>query len=185
MAKKKTDKQRVFVEQYLKTWNATLATELAGYKGTYESMRVIGSQNLTKPHIAEHIEKRMKELTLSADEVLLRLGQHATASISDFIDDAGVIDWKAVKKKGYLIKKIVHRKGQQSVIELHDPQSAIVHMGRHYKLFTDKIKIEDWRHEFIQLIREGKLDYKDVREEIGADLASELFESAGVSISQT
>jgi phage terminase small subunit len=180
-----TNKQKVWIEEYLATWNATEAARRAHYKGKDETLRAVGYENLMKPHIQQAIEKRMKELTLSADEVLLRLGQHATATISDFIDDAGVISWEAVKEKGYLIKKIIHRKGQQSTIELHDPQAAIVHMGRHYQLFTDKIRIDDWRTDIIMLLRGGKLTQEQVVDELGKDIATELFESAGIQIASS
>ncbi len=182
---KLTNKQKAFVEYYLECWNATEAARKAGYSGGYDGLRVIGSRNLTKPHIKIHIDRRMKELTIPADEVIMRLGQHATASVSDFIDETGVIDFRKVKEKGYLIKKIVHRKGQQAQIELHDPQSALVHLGRHYQLFTDKIKIEDWRSEIIDLIRDGRATPEQVINDFGRDLAKELFESANIPISES
>ncbi|MCK4821416.1 terminase small subunit, partial [bacterium] len=56
VARKLTDKQKAFVEAYLKTLNATEAARLAGYNATYESLRRIGSQNLTKPKVREEID---------------------------------------------------------------------------------------------------------------------------------
>lgn len=178
-----SNKERAFVEHYLATWNGTKSMGLAGYKGNDNNLAAMASEYLRKPKIAALIEKRMKELTLKADEVLMRLAQHATSSITDFIDNAGVIDWEAVKEKGYVIKKIIHTKGKQSTIELHDSQAALVHLGRHYALFKDRIQVEDWRTEIIQLLREGKISPEQVMNELGKDLATELFVSAGVSIS--
>ena len=185
MAKKKlTTKQKVWIEEYLATWNATEAARRAQYKGNEDTLKSVGCENLTKPYIQQAIEKRMIELTLSADEVLMRLAQHATASIADFIDNVGVISWEAVKEKGHLIKKIIHIKGKNSTIELRDSQAALVHLGRHYALFKDRIQVEDWRTEIIQLLREGKLTPEQVMNELGKDIATELFISAGISISE-
>ncbi len=41
-----------------------------------------------------------------------------------------------------------------------------------------------WKTEAIQLIQSGAVSFDDVSEELGADIATELFESAGVQISQ-
>ena len=39
-----------------------------------------------------------------------------------------------------------------------------------------------WRSEVLGLIRSGSITAEDVREELGDELAEELFESAGISI---
>lgn len=59
MAKKKlTTKQQRFVEFY--DGNGTEAARKAGYKGTYVTLRRIGSDNLTKPHILSAVRAREK-----------------------------------------------------------------------------------------------------------------------------
>jgi len=130
----------------------------------------------------------MKELAMDADEVLLRLGQQARASIADFIEPIGehqfFLNMDKVKEKGHLIKKIRYTASGPE-IELHDPQAALVHIGKHFALFTDRVKVENWRDEVIELIREGKVDSDDVIEELGSELAQELFESAGIPISSS
>lgn len=50
------------------------------------------------------------------------------------------LDWNAVHEYGHLIKKMKQgRYGWE--IELHDPQNALIHMGRHRKLFTDNVDL--------------------------------------------
>ena len=147
--KELTDKQRAFCEYYLRTWNATESARLAGYKGSYSVVKSIGCENLTKPYLRKYIENRLNDLTLKADEVLLRLSQQASASISDFIEftkEGFNLDQEKIKQYGHIIKKIEHTKYGVR-IELHDSQSALVHIGRYYKLFTDKLEIDDWRNE--------------------------------------
>ena len=136
-----TDKQRVFVEQYLICWNASEAARLAGY--SEKSARSIGSENLTKPNIQELIEQRIATMALSADEVLARLSDLANADMSDFIslsEQGFKIDLKKARDLGrtHLIRKI--RQDQNGIqIELHDAKDALIQLGRHHGLFTDVI----------------------------------------------
>jgi hypothetical protein len=67
-------------------------------------------------------------------------------------------------------------------IELYDKQKALVQLGKHYALFTDKIKNEDWRDTALEYIRNREVSYKALADECGADLATELFKLAGVPV---
>ncbi len=162
MARRKlTGKQRAFIVEYLKDFNQTKAAERAKY--SQKSARQSGSDNMRNPYILEAIELEYKKRAISADEILHRLLSMA---------------------KGETPAKITKKSGGE-IIESYDPKGALELLGKYHALFTERIQIEDWRFEFIQLIREGELEYNDVREELGKDLATELFDSAGVVISQT
>lgn len=65
---KLTAKQQRFCDEYLIDLNATQAAIRAGY--SEKNARNIASENLAKPNIKKHIEKRMeeKEKTLIADQ---------------------------------------------------------------------------------------------------------------------
>lgn len=67
-----TQKQRAFVEHYLKCGNAAEAARLAGY--SKKTARSIGEENLTKPDIRalldEKIAQAEAERIASAEEVL-------------------------------------------------------------------------------------------------------------------
>jgi phage terminase small subunit len=68
-------KRQKFVEEYLRSFNATEAAINAGYsKRTAHS---IGWENLRIPEIAKIISQRLQESAMSADEVLQRLAEHA------------------------------------------------------------------------------------------------------------
>lgn len=137
-----SNKQRIFVEEYLKCWNAAEAARRAGY--SERTARSIGQENLTKPDIIEAIRVRVAETAMSADEVLLRLADMARSSMGDFINEAGSLDLKqaALRDKLHLIKSytITDKGGER--IELHDAQTALVHLGRHHGLFVDRSKVE-------------------------------------------
>jgi phage terminase small subunit len=149
-----TNKQRVFVEEYLTTWNATEAARRAGYSGSDETLAVTGSENLRKPNVSEYIKKRISEKAMSADEVLLRLGEIARGSLKPFTKTRDDDIWPdltadAAQEKFHLLKKIKPKRrvggkpGDEWVeteveIEIHDPLRALELLGRNHKLFTDK-----------------------------------------------
>ena len=45
-----------------------------------------------------------------------------------------------------------------------------------------RIKVDDWRSEIVELLRDGTLTPEEVINELGRDLATELFVSAGIRI---
>ena len=115
MVKKKlTDKQKMFVKEYLVDLNATQACIRAGY--SEDTARQVGSENLSKPYIQEAIQeamsKRAEAVGIKAEDVLKGI-KDLTALVSDpnkkqFNATAGL--------KGYELQ------------------------GKHLKLFTDKVE---------------------------------------------
>lgn len=84
-----TAKQRRFVEEYLKTFNATSAYKKA-YKCQYNTAMVEGSKNLRKPKISEAIKKikneRLEMAEIEGTDILMKYKKIAFADITDFID---------------------------------------------------------------------------------------------------
>ena len=136
-----TGKQKVFVEVYLETLNATEATRRAGYKGNGKTLRSIGSENLTKPNIKWHIEQRVKDRVMAADEVLDRIGAQARGNIGLFVQDYGGIDPKKVIEFGHLVESYSVTKNGIS-IKMHNSQRALELLGKYHQLFTDRVKHE-------------------------------------------
>src|SRR3989304_6948210 len=89
-------KQRVFVDAYLEIWNATEAARRAGY--AEHTARQQGSRLLTNVDIAQELERRIEELTMSANEVLVRMAAQARADVGEFMDDLGNVDVAAIKR---------------------------------------------------------------------------------------
>lgn len=140
-----TRRRQVFVEEYLTCWNAAEAARRAGYsERTAYSM---GPYLLKNIEVEALIRQRISEKTMTADEVLIRLGEHARCDIGDFYDPAtNTVDMRRARSqnKTRLIKKVkqtVRTSETEEVIfteiELVDSQAALVHLGRHHKLFTD------------------------------------------------
>lgn len=162
MAKKHglSAKQFAFCEAYLETLNATEAARRAKYQASSAAVfGVIGHENLRKPKIKAYIEARLGELTMPAEEVLVRLSQQAKgADVTDFaemvtIHEIGEDGEKVVSDirlnidlekihdlgLGHLIKKI-SQTGSGISIEWHNPQKALELLGKYHKLFTEKIE---------------------------------------------
>lgn len=146
--RKPTGKQSAFIDFYLIDFNATNAARKAGYKGSYNTLKSVGCENLTKPYIRAEIERRLKDRHMSGDEAIARLTQQAKSSIADFVDigeDGLVINPDAIKYLGHLIKKIKDTKHGVE-IELHDQQKALELIGKVCGLFRTKVDV-DWRGE--------------------------------------
>lgn len=114
MAKKLTAKQSLFVNEYLVDLNATQAAIRAGY--SEKTAKEIGCQNLTKVNVQEAVQKSMdaraERVESEADWVLRTIKETTEALLPEPEKNATSI------YKG---------------CEL---------LGKHHKLFTDKISVD-------------------------------------------
>lgn len=126
-------KERLFVENYVRCLNATKAALAAGYSA--KTAAVIGYENLIKPHIKTKITELLEAKSLSVEEVVSRLSDHARGSMELFLDESAELSLESEKAKEnyHLIKKLKKRRytsveGAETVtveIELYDAQSAL------------------------------------------------------------
>jgi len=119
---------------------------------------------------------------MPADEVLYRLASHARSDLGAFLVKDGnkiTVDWdKLVEAKLTHLVKTVIPTTHGTRIEFHDAQAALVHLGRHHGLFTDKVKVTNWRDEVVELLRKKQITPEQVIDEFGNDIGSELVKSA-------
>jgi len=141
-----TDKRQAFVNEYLICWNASEAARRAGYSEDTAGSQ--GQRLLKNVEVSEEIRRRISEKTMTADEVLIRLTDHARASMDDCVSFvAGVklpfIDLAKAHENGkmHLIKKLKYTDQGNVEFELHDSQAALALLAKHYKLLTDKQEI--------------------------------------------
>lgn len=76
-----TQKQKVFVAQYLLTLNATEAARRAKYKDPEQA----GYENKRKQEVAQAISAGLAELAMPSDELLARVSDQARGSLDDFL----------------------------------------------------------------------------------------------------
>ena len=141
-----SSKQRLFIDEYLKCWNATQSALNAGYSP--RSAHTIGWENLQKPAIAEEIGRRLNESAMSANEVIQAIGEIGRSDISDFIEideETGrlkSIDFGKAKRAGKLnLIKTITPTANGLKVELHDKMRALELMGKHHGLFMDRVDV--------------------------------------------
>lgn len=191
-----TTKQRAFIDQYLLTLNGTESARLAGYQGDDNTLAVVAYENLRKPKIAAEIESRMGKLTISANETLARVSKQATGTMGDFlafIDGRPYLSLDKARRMGKLdlIKKYretettrTTKDGEQYTtihrdIELYPADGAHDRLMRYHSLYNDKV-VHSWQQEIIDLITAGHMTIEQVKQELGDELATELFKSTGI-----
>lgn len=186
MAKQLTNKQQVFVNEYLQCWNATEAAKRAGYSAA--TARSQGSRMLTNADISEAIQQRLDEIVMSANEVLGRLSFQARGDMADFMDVTGkrldLVKADMAGKLG-LVKKFSHTitdKSENISIELYDAQAALGLLGRYHKLFVDRVQEDNDETRAIEDIRARRIDFAALAEAFDYPYAARLFAKAGVQI---
>jgi len=93
------------------------------------------------------IKQRLEDEAMDANEVLRRLAKQARFDLTPYIThgiEGYDIDVEQLMEDGHgdMIKSIVVlRKYGGTKVELHDAQTALLNMGKRWKLFTDKLQI--------------------------------------------
>lgn len=168
---KLTDKQKVFIEVYLRCLNATQAAREAGY--SENSIRAIACENLTKPYIKAEINRRLAEQVMPASETLTRLALQARNEASAYLNEDGKVDIAALVRDGlqHLVRKIKFgRSGDWVEVEFYDAQSALQLIGRTQGLFVDKTALTD---------PTGKKSYDPLGDDFRSELLSRLSRLSG------
>lgn len=139
-----TYKQRAFVEAFTDPrnpqayLNATRAAEAAGYSPSKRSLRNIGYENMTKPHIRDAVHRALLDRGARPDILVFNWLRRSTADLSDFMTAHG-LDVEAVKRAGlgFMLKGVrVTRDGV--TFELRDPDKAEDMLARHLGMFVDR-----------------------------------------------
>lgn len=189
-----TPRQRLFIEEYLICWNASEAARRAGYK---TRSNTAGAQILSNNVIRAAIDARLAEKRMSADEVLARLTAHAQGSLAPFLQMQGENAWidlttPEATANLHLIKEVEterKRYGKEDNpveefkvrLKIHDPQSALVQLGRYHKLFVDRTRAETWEDDLAELVQQGKASLEDVTGEFGKEIAARIAARVGIS----
>ncbi len=143
-----TRKQRVFVDEYLKCWNASEAARRAGY--TEATAGSQGNRLLKNAEISAEIDERVKASSMSANEVLERLSDFARVTMADFVDIPENLDQrlptfnllKAIRAgKGHLIKKFKYKAEGDFEFELVDAQAALAQLVKIHGMAKETLEL--------------------------------------------
>ena len=127
-----TNKQTIFVAEYIKDFNATQAAIRAGY--SEKTAGAIGAENLTKPEIQEAIStamsERAKRTELTQDYIVSNLMEIVSRTMQA----------TPVIRKG---EQLTDENGQGVwEFDAKNALRALELLGKHLGMFSDKIKAE-------------------------------------------
>lgn len=174
-------KQQTFVDEYLRTWNATKAALAADYSEKTAASQ--GPRLLKNVEIQEEIKKRLESKAMASDEVLSRLAEQVRFDpvpyllFEDIVDEDGYtitrifrgMDLERLSEDGlgHLIKGISKTRNGLK-IEWQDGQKALELIGKHLGLFKEQIE------------HSGKIDVAKVNE-MSDDELEQLARKLGLS----
>jgi hypothetical protein len=136
--RKFTTRQRVFVDEYLKCFNASEAARRAGYTGAAD---VVGPRLLGDVGIRTEIDKRLSEIHMSADEALQVIEQQARANIGEF--------FKLVEEWTFFPLPTYDVLGAKEVTDDTNPDNPKIRVSywvRHVVLDVDKLVDPKYSH---------------------------------------
>lgn len=137
-----TDKQRAFVLEYVKDWNATQAAIRAGY--SEETAGSIGHENLKKPEIRQLIDRHFEDMGLTAERILAEQMVLAFANADDYleVEEGGESRAKAFQSLTRKQKAAVKKIREKRIIKENPDGSVFVDSTMEYELY-DKQKALD------------------------------------------
>ena len=153
MAKKLSEKQQRFVEEYLIDLNATQAAIRAGYRKS-EYTDTNANKILANTSVAEAIAKAMAERSkrtgINQDRVVQELAKLAFVNAADVIDvntatvreDAKPEDLACIQS--VKVKKTTKGKSviEEREIRFYDKKGSLEALGKHLGMFKDKVEVE-------------------------------------------
>lgn len=166
-----TEKQKLFVEEYLIDLNATRAYKVAYPRVKSDDVAAAASVRLLRNvKVANHVNKRMQDrqerTEITQDQVIEELAAIAFARATDYAEvrngSVRIRDTEELSEKQ--IKAIAGIKEGKFGIELkfNDKEKALELLGRHLGMFKDKVEVsgtlENEKTKLDDLIRQMRGD---------------------------
>lgn len=132
-------KQTIFVDEYLKCWNASEAARKAGY--SKKTAGAIGHELLKKPEISDEIQAKLKESHMSADEALDLLSEQARGDLGVF--------FKLIEEWTYYPLPSYEILGYKDVVDDSDkdnPKERTSYWVRHVVLDMERVVDPQYSH---------------------------------------
>lgn len=154
------DKQQRFVDEYLIDLNATQAAVRAGYSpktAMVQGCRLLRNVQVAAA-VAEGQRRKAEELNITASDVLKELVKLGFSNMQDYMkagpDGDPYLDFSELTRDqaAALVEVTVEdykegrgddaRDVRRVKFKLADKRAALVDLGKHFKLFTDKVQHE-------------------------------------------
>lgn len=156
--RKLTNKQRLFIDYYLQSFNASDAAKKAGYSD--KTAYSIGSRLLKDVEVSAEIQEKLAEVHMSAEEALKLTADIARGDIAQLMDVSSMgfnLDMRKAQELGLtgLIKKVKQkvtthiaksesdedREVVELEVELYDKQAAIRDILKIHGKFIDRTDV--------------------------------------------
>lgn len=143
-----TEKQKVFINEYLRDFNGTQAAIRAGYSP--KTARQTAYENLTKPYIRQEVSKELEriydEFKNDQDKIIRELAVVAFSKISDYLT---ILDEEiTIKNSDEVPSEIIGaiseisiadtKDGKRKSIKLHNKIEALKMLVQYHRLFEEK-----------------------------------------------
>jgi hypothetical protein len=134
-----TYKERRFIAYYVGECNGNASG--AARKAGYAHPATDGYRLLRKPYIHAAVEAKVAEVAMSADEVLARVSDIASATFEDFLSVSRQGEWRVNlrrardRNKLHVLKKLKSTK-VGTEIEIKDSLPALIRLGEYHGLWT-------------------------------------------------
>lgn len=152
MAKKAklTEKQQLFVDEYLIDLNATQAAIRAGYSAKtadVQGSRMLGNVKVQQA-IAEQMANRSRRTGINQDRVVLELAKIALVKMTDIVDSYGRIKETATEDDLACIESIKYKSSESDTgsseereVKVASKLKALELLGKHLGMWNDKLDV--------------------------------------------
>ena len=150
MARKLTDKQKKFVEEYLIDLNATQACIRAGYspKTAMEQGYQLLQKTSVQEAIAESMAERSRRTGINQDRVVLELARIAFVKMTDLVDSHGRIKDNATDDDLACIESVKYKQSESETgssvereVKISPKLKALELLGKHLGMWNDKLDV--------------------------------------------
>lgn len=149
-----TPKQQLFVQEYLIDLNATQAAIRAGYSektANEQGCRLLAHVSVSAS-IQEAMDKRSNRTQITADNVLNELAKLGFGNIQNLYTPEGALipihqlPPEVAATVTEITERVISSDGESVTLErkykVSDKRAALVDLGKHLKLFTEKTEME-------------------------------------------
>lgn len=147
---KLTEKQQLFVDEYLIDLNATQAAIRAGYSAKtadVQGSRMLGNVKVQQA-VAEAMAARSKRTGVNQDRIVLELAKIAFVNMTDIVDDSGRIKSTASADDLACIESVKYKSSESDTgsseereVKIASKLKALELLGKHTGMWNDKLDV--------------------------------------------